>query len=219
MQTSKLSEEKKEYQRNYARERSREHYKNNPEKVKEASRKWYKENPERAKETLRKWIEENPEKMKEAQRKLKEKNPNYHKEQYEKNKELNREKYILRVRKIQEETPWIPAYRRTRYRARKNGMEFKLTEEYLKSIWTSTCPVFEIPLFVANSEDNIKRSEERYGACDNSPSVDRIDSSKGYIIGNVRIISQLANQIKNCGTADQHEAIARYMHSCNKETV
>ena len=48
---------------------------------------------------------------------------------------------------------------------------------------------------------------------DNSPSFDRIDSSKGYIKGNVVILSWRANRIKNDGTAEEHQKIADFMRS------
>ena len=48
---------------------------------------------------------------------------------------------------------------------------------------------------------------------DNSPSFDRVDPSKGYVKGNVAIISMRANRIKNNGTAEEHEKIAAFMRS------
>lgn len=48
---------------------------------------------------------------------------------------------------------------------------------------------------------------------DDSPSFDRIDSSKGYVKGNVAIMSWRANRIKNDGTADEHQRIADFMQS------
>jgi predicted DNA-binding protein (UPF0251 family) len=52
---------------------------------------------------------------------------------------------------------------------------------------------------------------------ENSPSFDRIDPSKGYIPGNVAIISWRANRIKNDGTADEHQKIANWISAtlCN----
>jgi hypothetical protein len=46
---------------------------------------------------------------------------------------------------------------------------------------------------------------------DNSPSIDRIDSSKGYTKDNVRVISWRANKLKNNGTLEELEAVVRYM--------
>lgn len=43
---------------------------------------------------------------------------------------------------------------------------------------------------------------------DSSPSLDRIDSSKGYVKGNIRIISWRANLLKNNGTLQEFEALA-----------
>lgn len=40
-----------------------------------------------------------------------------------------------------------------------------------------------------------------------SPSLDRIDSSKGYVKGNVRVISKRANQLKNNATVEEMEMV------------
>lgn len=46
---------------------------------------------------------------------------------------------------------------------------------------------------------------------ENSPSFDRLDPTKGYIKGNVYIISQRANRIKNDGTPEEHKKIYEWM--------
>jgi len=88
-------------------------------------------------------------------------------------------------------------------RCKKNGYEFDLTLEDIKI--PKKCPVFGIEL-----DSRLLKTGTRK-PLDNSPALDRVDSSKGYIKGNIAVISYLANSIKNDGTADEHEAIANFM--------
>jgi hypothetical protein len=46
---------------------------------------------------------------------------------------------------------------------------------------------------------------------DNSPSLDKIDNEKGYVPGNLAIISSRANAIKSDASLEEIEAIAAYM--------
>jgi len=46
---------------------------------------------------------------------------------------------------------------------------------------------------------------------DAAPSIDRVDNSKGYVPGNVRIISWRANRLKNDATVEEMELIIKYM--------
>jgi hypothetical protein len=87
---------------------------------------------------------------------------------------------------------------RCKERAKKKGIEVNLTKEDI--IVPSVCPVLGIPLFLG---DDI--------ACDNSYSLDRIDNTKGYVKGNVRVISNRANNIKNVGNAEEHRKVAEYI--------
>jgi hypothetical protein len=87
-------------------------------------------------------------------------------------------------------------WERSKRRARKKGFEH--TINYTDINVPSHCPLLGIPLF---------RSEGK-GACDNSPSLDRIDSSKGYTPDNIWVISNKANSIKSNATLEELEAIA-----------
>lgn len=87
-------------------------------------------------------------------------------------------------------------------RAKKQGIEFSLTTEDV--VIPERCPVLGIVL-----------SKSQKSRTDNSPSIDRIDSSKGYVRGNVAIISDRANRIKNDGNAAEHQLIADWIRRQN----
>lgn len=92
-----------------------------------------------------------------------------------------------------------------RRRARDYGLDFDLTADDI--VIPELCPVLGITL-------RLDMPEGRRGtACDDSPSIDRVDSAHGYVRGNVRIISWRANRIKNDGNAEEHERIAAYIRS------
>lgn len=86
-----------------------------------------------------------------------------------------------------------------RHRSNKSGIEFSI--ELSDIIIPEYCPVFGMKLEL----------QTRKSPSGTSPSIDRIDSKKGYIKGNIRVISWLANTIKGSGTAEQHELIAKYI--------
>jgi hypothetical protein len=47
----------------------------------------------------------------------------------------------------------------------------------------------------------------------NVPTLDRIDSTKGYIKENIQVISFKANRLKNNATVDELKSILKYMES------
>lgn len=47
---------------------------------------------------------------------------------------------------------------------------------------------------------------------ENSPSIDRLDNTKGYVKGNINIISWRANRIKSDATLDELEKIYRWVN-------
>lgn len=77
--------------------------------------------------------------------------------------------------------------------AKKRFKDFNLSLEYLKQLWEKQkgiCPYTGIKLQLAEYKTN--HNNPIYTA-----SLDRIDSSKGYIIGNVQFISTAINYMKN----------------------
>ena len=44
-----------------------------------------------------------------------------------------------------------------------------------------------------------------------APSLDRIDSSKGYIVGNISVISLRANMLKNNATLNELKMIVKWL--------
>ena len=80
---------------------------------------------------------------------------------------------------------------RGRERDKKRNYEFNLTVEYLKKLWEEQqgiCPFTGWQLILPKSTDYPWKEKSPKNA-----SLDRIDNSKGYIEGNVRFISYMAN--------------------------
>jgi hypothetical protein len=88
-------------------------------------------------------------------------------------------------------------------RAKKKGFEFNIEE--VDIIMPSTCPILDIPIF---KELNIG---ERKGPTGNSPSLDRINNAKGYIKGNIQVISHKANTMKANATPEELIKFAKWI--------
>jgi hypothetical protein len=94
---------------------------------------------------------------------------------------------------------------RARARGRKRGIEATITAADLD--WPTHCPVLGIEL-----DYPLKcgmRGKERPQA--NWPSLDRFDPHKGYVPGNVFVISYRANTLKNNSTYEEILKIAKYL--------
>ena len=72
-------------------------------------------------------------------------------------------------------------------RATEKGREFNI--ELSDIVIPDFCPVLGVPM--------------------DRPSLDRIDSSKGYVKGNVRVISHRANMLKNNATIEELELVLK----------
>ena len=89
---------------------------------------------------------------------------------------------------------------RVRMRAKIKGLAFALRPQDITI--PSTCPVLGIPLRVAKAV-----------ADDNSPELDRIDNKRGYVSGNVIVVSRKVNRIKNDATLEELLKVASFYQS------
>lgn len=152
----------------------------------ENEREKYKENPgikERMLKNGKKWRENNPEKTKEITKKF-----------YQNNKE--REKLRTATFKIEHPKEYLLI--RAKSNAKRQCYEFNITLEDI--IIPEFCPILGIELYFIPG----KRTEH-------SPSLDRVDNNKGYIKGNVRVISNKANCMKRDLTRDMALKIIDYI--------
>ena len=90
-------------------------------------------------------------------------------------------------------------------RAQEKGLPFTITEKDVPI--GKICPIFGTPLVFKGAKFQ-----------DTSPSIDRIQSTEGYVPGNVIVISVKANRIKNNGTSEEHRRIADWMDFFSKES-
>lgn len=88
-------------------------------------------------------------------------------------------------------------YKNIKSRCKRIGREFSI--EFEDIIIPEKCPVFGFEL---------KREDKKTWMC--APSVDRIDSSKGYIKGNITVVSRRANILKRDATIDELEQLLNY---------
>lgn len=88
-------------------------------------------------------------------------------------------------------------------RAKRNNLEFDLTDDFLLSIAPEKCPVFQIDLAWGTTENKVKP---------NSPSLDRIDPLKGYVEGNVLWMSNKANTMKQNANKEELKQFAVWVN-------
>lgn len=80
-------------------------------------------------------------------------------------------------------------------RCKARSRELDITLEYLKEVWDAQggiCPYLKQPLVLPQTDNSHDRSNPNLIA-----SIDRIDSSKGYVKGNIQFISMTLNFAKN----------------------
>ena len=90
----------------------------------------------------------------------------------------------------------------SKQRAKNKNREHNITVEDIKAIYPldGCCPIFGMKLEFNSA-----------GFRENSPSIDRVDSTKGYTPDNIQIISWKANRIKGYATLQELEMLMAYL--------
>lgn len=92
-------------------------------------------------------------------------------------------------------------YNRLKQSAKSRQIPFDLTLLELYDLsFPITCPILGMPL-----------KFNRGTAQDDSFSIDRIDSTLGYCINNIHVISWRANRLKNDATLEELQKISNYL--------
>jgi hypothetical protein len=104
------------------------------------------------------------------------------------------------AKQTRQANPAKTAWERARTRAKKHEIEFTITPEDVQNVWTDTCPIYQIPL----------RTNEGKADAD-SHSIDRIDNTKGYVPGNIAIVSMRFNTEKRNLTPELLKRMLAYM--------
>ena len=136
----------------------------------------------------------------------------YYKSNYYSRYKVRFQNYSERRRELHTLDPRTRLRGGAKGRAKKNGIEFNLPSYKDLPKVPKYCPILGIPLVVGN----LKNSNG--GGTDNSPSLDRTNNDKGYIKGNIQIISRKANQMKSNATLKEIGKLYNYMNKIiNKE--
>lgn len=93
-------------------------------------------------------------------------------------------------------------YNRAKQRAKEKNLEFNINISDI--IIPEFCPALGVPLIRAKGKPD-----------NNSPTLDRIDNSKGYVKGNIQVISHRANTLKSNGSLHELKKITQYMEERN----
>lgn len=172
---------------------------NNPEKSRQSNKNWYTENSDKAKADARQWRIDNPDRNRETKRAYRKNNPEKMSALNKAKRDRHREQYNEHSREYYKKTKVSRWAKRVTWgckqRAESQGLPFDMTPEDLLDPNTNAlpqlCSILRIPLDYSAGPDR------RYWA-----TVDKIVPSKGYVTGNVRVISFAANMAKSSGSDD-----------------
>lgn len=169
----------------------------NEEYEKNYNKRWKEDHKEQIAIHHKEWYQKNKDRIRESRKgsdgKLKPKLISHQKEYRKRNKEKQAQ-YSKSAAQRRRLDPAKHMYTNTKSSANKRGLDFNLTKEDI--IIPINCPVLNVPLVW------------RTWYC---PSIDRIDNSKGYVKGNIQVISRKANTMKNNASKEELVQFAKWV--------
>lgn len=115
-----------------------------------------------------------------------------------------------RMRDWRHRNPKYMLHAAAKRRARNYNIEFDISIEYIPDI-PKICPIALIPLF--------PRNDGNRGPIDNSPTLDRVDTTRGYIKDNIRVISHKGNRWKSDMTVEDVRRLLKYFELDGEQTT
>ncbi len=165
---------------------------------------WYAANKERLNEASRAWYEANKERVRDRAKAWRAANRKSQGARQEAWRKRNLPKAARKQRVYIAKKPEKMMVISSRRRAKARGLEHTIGEEDI--VIPTHCPVLGIQLVRGAAI-----------TAPGSPSLDRIDNSRGYVKGNVRVISHQANRLKSNATLAELKAI--YEDACRLAKV
>ena len=214
-QSANMTEEEKQQRRDKKRKWIANRTEEQKQRAQENARKWRanmteeQKQHERDKEHMRRanWTEEQKQHKAGYQRKWRANMPEEQKQRYDAQKRNMRANMTEEQKEITFRKAVLSGVKR-RAEKRDPPLPCNITFQYLNVIWPldNKCPVFGTPFERGKGQP-----------INTSPNVDRIEPELGYVIGNVQILSHLANKIKNDATPAQVLAVGQYLVEQERE--
>ena len=114
--------------------------------------------------------------------------------------------------RVKSQSATMKMYRRAKSRAKDKNLPFTIVP--LDIVIPAACPILDLPLYCTTGAS---------GAFSNSPSLDRIIPTSGYVPGNIRVISQQANAMKYNASPEHLLQFAKWVinnqSSCRGEVM
>lgn len=113
------------------------------------------------------------------------------------------EQFLEYYRKYRKTHPERIIWRAAKQRAKNKNLAFDI--EITDITIPEFCPILGIPLIIHSGNGTP-------GGKENSPSLDRIDNNKGYIKGNIQVISHKANSMKFTANKEELLLFAKWIY-------